>query len=273
MTRRLFLLLPAGIAFAADDSLRLGFNDLYNLKFTEGRATFLAWQQDHPQDPIGFAAEAASHLFEEFEQHGVLTTEFFMNDDLLLGGIKGTPDPARTAAFEKANERARVLGEARLKTDARDPNALLAVTLAAGMRADFLSIIAKRQLDGLGQIKIAEAYGKRLLAVSPNVGDAYMALGAASYIIGCLPGYKRALLWFGGIQGDKKRGMDQLLQATRTGTYLAPFAKVMLALALMREKQPYQALTLMRELTATFPESPLFGRERKKIERLATEKL
>ena len=162
MTRRLFLLLPCGIALAADDALDLGFSDLYYLKFSEARASFLSWQLDHPQDPIGFAAEAASHLFEEFEHNGVLTTEFFLDDERLLGGIKGTPDPARTAAFEKANERARTLGEARLKIDARDPNALLAVTLVAGMRANYLCIIAKRQLDSLSQVRIAEAYAKRL---------------------------------------------------------------------------------------------------------------
>ena len=144
--------------------------------------------------------------------------------------------------------------------DPRDPNALLAVTLAAGMRADYLSIIAKRQIDSLSQIRTAEAYGKRLLAVAPEMGDGYMALGAASYIVGCLPIYKRAVLWFGGIQGDKKRGMDQLALAARTGKYLAPYAKVMLALALLREKLPAESRILVRELKAAFPDSPLFAR-------------
>jgi len=260
MTRRFFLLIPCGIAFAEDDPLRPGFNDLYNLKFQEARAVFMAWEREHPQDPMGFAAEAASHLFEEFEHHGVLTTEFFLDDERFLGGIKGAPDTARTAAFEKANEQARVLGEARLKVDVRDPNALLAVTLAAGMRADYLSIIAKRQFDSLSQIRIAEAYGKRLLAIAPEMGDGYMALGAASYIVACLPIYKRAVLWFGGVQGDKKRGMDQLALAARTGKYLAPYAKVMLALALLREKRPAESGALVHELTTAFPDSPLFAR-------------
>lgn len=260
MTRRLFLLLPCGVAFAQDDPLRAGFNHLYHLKFAEARTTFLAWQRDHPQDPLGFAAEAASHLFEEFEQHGVLTVGFFLDDGRFLGGIKGTADPARTADFEKANEKARALGESRLKIDPRDANALLALTLGAGMRADYLSILAKRQLDSLSQIRAAESYGKRLLAVAPDMGDGYMALGVASYIVGSLPIYKRTLLWFGGIQGDKKRGMDQLAQAARTGKYLAPFAKVMLALALLREKRPAESRTLLRELTTNFPDSLLFAR-------------
>lgn len=272
MTRRFFLVLPFGIAFAADmpAPLLAGLYLLYDLKFQEARETFFAWQREHPQDPMGFAAEAAAHLFEEFEQHGVLTTEFFLDDDLLLGGIKGTADARRTAAFEKANELARGVGDKVLKADARDANALLALTLAAGMRADYFSIIAKRQIDSLSQVRAAETYGKRLLAIAPEMGDGYMALGAASYILGCLPFYKRTVLWFGGIQGDKRRGMDQLAQASRTGTYLAPFAKIMLALALLREKRPLESAVLLRELTSSFPESPLFARERGKIERIAT---
>jgi hypothetical protein len=272
MTRRLFLALPFGIAFAADAPAALlsGFHLMYHLKFKEAREVFLAWQRDHPEDPMGFAAEAAAHLFEEFEQHGVLTTEFFLDDDLLLGGIKGTADATRTAAFERANARARSVSENVLKRGPRDVNALLALTLSTGMQADYLSIIAKRQLDSLIKVRAAETYGKRLLAVAPGMGDGYMALGAASYILGCLPFYKRTLLWFGGIQGDKQRGLDELAQAARTGTYLAPYAKIMLALALLREKRLSDSLTLMKELTNAFPESPLFAREQAKIERTAT---
>ena len=45
-----------------------------------------------------------------------------------------------------------------------------------------------------------------------------MALGMSNYMIGCLPGYKRAFLWFGGIHGDKQRGMASL-DADRRGPW------------------------------------------------------
>lgn len=246
-----------------------GFHLLYDLRFTDARMIFAQWQRDHLQDPLGFIAEAASHLFEEFERDGVLTTAFFLDDDLLLGGIKGTPDPARTKAFEQANARAHSLGEAQLKKNDRDANALFAMTLAAGMEANYLCLIQKRQIDSLRQIRAADGYGQRLLAVAPKMTDAYMALGAANYILGCLPSYKRVVLWFGRLAGDKQRGMDELAQAARDSLYLGPYAKILLALANLREKRNADAKRLMAELTTDFPESPLFKRERANVDRIA----
>lgn len=269
MTRRMFLFAPL-LAFAQQPTpLANGYRLLYHLRFAEARATFLDWQRTHPNDPMGFASEAASHLFEEFEKHGVLTIEFFLDDDRLLGGIKGNADPARTQAFERANEKAQSLGEAQVKTNARDANALLALTLAAGMNADYASLITKRQIESLKQIRTANSLAERLLAVDSTMTDAYMALGAADYILACLPAYKRAILWFGSMQGDKQRGMDELARAAQSGLYLGPYAKVMLALAMVREKRVKQAQGLMHELTAAFPQSPLFAREQVKIDHLA----
>jgi len=243
------------------EELWSGFRFMYHLRFAEARIVFLDWQKKNPHDAMGFAAEAAAHLFEEFERHGVLTREFFLDDDLFLGGIRGTPNAASVQAFERAHTVASKLGQARLRVNELDPDALLAMSMTAGLRADFASLIAKRQVEALRQIRRAESYSNRLLKVAPQMGDAYMALGAASYIIACLPAYKRAVLFVGGIRGDRRRGLEQLARAARTGRYLAPFAKVMLALSMFREKQPAEGRRLLAELAAEFPQSPLFARE------------
>jgi hypothetical protein len=267
MTRRDFvgLLCASAVARAQSDTLLAGFYELYHLRFAEGRAIFARWRAEHPADPMGAAAEAAAYLFEEFERHSVLTTDFFLNDDRLLGGIVGTADPVRTKLFEQAAAETVQLGEKATLANPKDANAWLALTLASGMRADFASLIAKRQVESLKQIRQAEAYGNRLLSIAPQMGDGYMALGAASYILACLPVYKRALLWVGGLQGNKQRGLEELERAARTGHYLAPYAKMMLALACLRERQPDRARTLVAELVAQFPQSSVFAREQARI--------
>ena len=244
-----------------------GFRLLYELKFAHARAQFFAWEEAHPEDPLGSAAEAASYLFEEFYAQGVLTAEFFLDNKRFLGGITGRPDDMRRAAFMAANGRAQRLAQARLKASAKDADALLALTISLGMQADYLSIIEKKQLEGLRFVKEAEARAKDLLALDSNAGDAYLAIGAANYIIGSLPGYKRFFLWFGGIHGDKAGGMQQLQAAAMRGHYLRPCAKMMLALAALREKQPDLARSLLIELTAEFPQNPLFTRELTKVAR------
>ena len=247
-----------------------GFRLLYELKFSEARAQFAAWEKLHPDDPLGAAAEAASHLFEEFHAQGVLTSEFFLDDKRLLGGIAGKADTTRGAAFKAANRRAQDLARRRLKTNPKDADALFALTISIGMQADYASLIEKKQLDSLRLVREAEDHAKNLLALAPDSADAYVALGAANYIIGCLPGYKRFFLRFGGIHGDKARGMQQVQMAATGGHYLRPFAKLLLALAALREKQIELARKQLTELTAEFPQNPLFARELAKLPKPAT---
>jgi hypothetical protein len=129
------------------------------------------------------------------------------------------------------------------------------------MESDSDAILEKKQLDGLKRMKEANEYARQLLARHPDAADAYVAPGIANYIIGSLnPGYRFAL-WFGGIHGDKKLGMEQVGKTVENGRYLRPFAKIMLALAARREKQNVLAQRLLRELKDEFPSNDTFAAE------------
>lgn len=239
-----------------------GFRDLYKLDFQGARAQFRDYQKEQPANPLGKAAEAASYLYEQFNQKGVLTSQFFLDDDKFLGGIDGAGSSANhNAAFLQANAAARDAARARLKKNPQDPEALLAITMADGMESNYDEIIEKKQIAALGLMRQAESEAKTLLAIDPQATDAYVALGTSNYVIGCLPGYKKMFLWFGGIHGDKDRGMQQLQTAADDGHYLRPFARILLALASEREHQNVRAHNLLVQLTTEFPENPLFARE------------
>jgi hypothetical protein len=248
-------------AFYPVPELMAGFNLLYQQKFTEARQTFGDWQSHNPAEPFGEVALAASYLFEELYRQGVLTSDFFLNEKRFLHGIDGKPDPVRMQNFREALTRARALARQRQKTNPKDPEALFALTLAAGMESDVDAILEKKQLDGLKRMKEANEYAKQLLAQRPDAADAYVAPGIANYIIGSLnPGYRLAL-WFGGIHGDKKLGMEQVAKTVENGRYLRPFAKIMLALAARREKQNVLAQKLLGELKNEFPSNDTFAAE------------
>jgi len=238
-----------------------GFHQLYEQKFQQARETFNDWHSNHPEEPLGEIALGASFLFEEMYRQGVLTSDFFLSEKKFLHGIDGKPDPVRMNNFREALSRARILARQRLKTNPKDPEGLFALTLAAGMESDAYAILEKKQLDGLKRMKEANEYAKQLLAVHPDAADAYVAPGIANYIIGSLnPGYRFAL-WFGGIHGDKKLGMEQVAKTVENGRYLRPFAKIMLALAARREKQNALAQRLLHELTEEFPSNDTFAAE------------
>ena len=197
---------PAAPEVMSDPGLDAGFRLLYELKFDEARQRFAKWQQERPAEPLGPALEAASDLFEEFYRKGVLTSEFFLDDKRLLGGIKDAPDPELERQFASAVRRAEKLARARLVNQPKDPDSLFALTLVAGMQADDFFLIQRRQLESMRGLREADRNARILLAVAPNTDDAYVALGVGNYVIGCLPSYKRAVLWMGGIHGDKVLG-------------------------------------------------------------------
>ncbi|HXJ44869.1 MAG TPA: hypothetical protein VNH18_36615 [Bryobacteraceae bacterium] len=245
--------------------LEAGFHLLYELKPQEARNQFEAWRRSHPEDPLGSAAEAASYLFEECYRQGVLTSEFFLNDKRFLGKIPLKPDPQIRAAFFAAVKQAQELAQLQLKTNPEDTNALFAMALSVGMQADYASLIDKQQLDSLKKIREADKYANKLLVIAPDAADACLGLGTANYVIGSLPGIKKFFLGFAGIHGDKKAGMKQLEVAAERGHYLRPFAKILLAMAALREKKPEVARTQLTKLVAEFPENPLFSKELAKI--------
>jgi hypothetical protein len=139
------------------------------------------------------------------------------------------------------------------------------MALSVGMQADYASLIDKEQLDSLKKIREADKYANRLLAVAPDAADAYLGLGTANYVIGSLPGIKKFFLGFAGIHGDKKAGIQQLEIAAERGHYLRPFAKILLALAALREKKTEVPRVQLTELVAEFPENPLFLNELSKL--------
>lgn len=248
-------------AFTTVPELSAGFDLLYRQRFAEAREAFANWESRNPEQPFGQIAIAAGYLFEELSHQGVLTSDFFLNEKKFLHGIEGSPDPERMSHFSDALARACELARERQKTNPKDGEALLALTLAAGMKSDAESILQKKHLAGLKSMKKANGYAKELLAQHPDATDAYIALGIANYIIGSQSGGTRFALRFDGVHGDKKLGMELVARTVENGRYLQPFAKIILALAARREKQDALAQRLFRELSEQYPDNQQFASE------------
>ncbi|MDE3179200.1 MAG: hypothetical protein KGM47_06010 [Acidobacteriota bacterium] len=257
----LFAAVCSPLQAAPAPSAASGFRLLYEARFAEARSQFLELERAAPQDPLNFDWVAASYLFEEFYRDGVLTSRFFLNDNRFLNGVTNAPDRDYRTGFYQAASAARQLAEQCLAKNPKDRDALLALTLAAGMQADYTSVIERRQLESLKLIREAMRYAKSLLAVDPDAADAFVALGSANYIIGSLPAPKRIFAWFYGDGGNKQLGIQQLNITAASGVYLRPFAKLLLALVDLREGLDASARAQLAALASEFPENPLFARE------------
>jgi hypothetical protein len=238
-----------------------GFRLLYDLDFDRAHQVFAGWQQEHPEDPLGPVCDAAGMLFSEFQRLGVLESQFYEDDKAFDGRKKLAPDPALRDRFNAALEQAETRAHARLAKDPKDRDGLFAMTLSSGLKADYAALIEKRNLASLRYTKEATNWANRLLAVDPDCYDAHLATGISQYIIGSMAAPVRWFLRLGGVSGDKKAGIAELQLAAERGRYLAPFARILLAVAYVRDKDKPRARELLASLRDEFPNNPLFARE------------
>lgn len=250
---------------AVMSALDRGFSGLYNLDFAGAQQDFAAWQAQHPDDPVGPVSEAAGYLFSEFNRLGVLEAQFYENDKAFDNRPRLTPDPAVRDRFQAAIARAESFARRRLARDPQDRDALFALTLSSGLQADYAALIEKRNLASLHFTKEASASAQQLLAICHDCYDALLATGFSKYIIGSMAAPVRWVLRLGGLPADKQGGITDLETTADHGHYLAPFARILLAIAYARERDRGRALQLLSALSQQFPGNSLFPRE---IERL-----
>ncbi len=242
-------------------SLDRGFLFMYDLKFSEAQQEFANWQREHPADPMGKVAEAAGLIFSEFNRLGVLESQFFVDDKAWDNRPKLSPDPQLKAHFDTALDTAERQAQATLAHNPNDVNSLFAMAACSGLRADYTALVEKRNLASLGYTKQGSQWANKLLVLDPSYYDAYIAIGITKYLVGTQMAPVRWFLKLGGYSGDKEGGMRDLKLAAERGRYLAPFARILLAIAYLREKDIGSARQLLALLQHDFPENPLFARE------------
>jgi hypothetical protein len=247
-------------------ALDRGFQLLYNLDFDGAHTLFADWEKDHPEDPMGPTAEAASLLFSQFNRLGVLESQFFVDDKTFDSRSRLSPGPEARKGFDKALEKSQSLARERLKSNSKDKDALFAMTLTNGLEADYAALIEKRNLVSLRFTKQSAMWAEQTLAVDPGCYDAHIASGVSKYLIGSMAVPVRWLAHLGGVAGDKQQGIKELTLVAARGHYLAPFANILLAIAYVREHDKQHARALLATLRDQFPSNPLFAREIAKLD-------
>lgn len=246
---------------APDPTLNRGYHLLYNLDFAAAGQVFSAWEQEHPGDPMGPVSQAAGLLFSELNRLGVLEGQFYENDHAFETRKKLSPDPAIRDRFNAIVTQAEARARTRMARFPNDADSLFALTLSAGLRADYAALIEKSNLSALHYTKESSRWASQLLTIAPNCYDAHLASGISQYIVGSMAAPVRWVLRLGGVAGDKKAGMVELELTADRGHYLAPFARILLAIAYVREKNMPKARQILAALQGEFPNNPLFARE------------
>jgi hypothetical protein len=115
-------------------------------------------------------------------------------------------------------------------------------------------------------MKAGRQMAENLLARNPDLSDAWIAVGVENYMLSVKPAPMRFLLRLGGGETDRSTGLAKLRVTAAKGRYLAPFARLLLAVAAMRENDRPTAHNLLSSLAAEFPQNPLYAQELARVD-------
>jgi hypothetical protein len=247
-------------------NLERGYLQMYNLDFPAAHDTFHAYQQERPDDPMGYVSNAAAYLFSEFDRLHILEADLFTDDQKFEHRTKLAPDPKVKTEFESELSKSDAVAGKVLAQKPNDANALFSQVLANGLRGDYTALIEKRNLASLGYMKTSRTIAQKLLMVDPTCYDAYLAVGVENYLLGINPAPVRWILRMTGSETDKSEGLQRLQLAADKGHYLAPFARLLLAVAALRDKDRQTARILLAGLVKEFPNNQLYAVELARIQ-------
>jgi hypothetical protein len=255
----MLLFWPACIANASPPAeIESGFQSMYNLEFDRAHQDFSTFERLHPADPLGPVSQAAGYLFAEFARLGVLESELFTSDKTFESRTKLAPDPKVREQFNQAVNSSDLLADAVLKQHPEDSNALFSKVLALGLRSDYSAMIDKQDFAALRYMKQGRILAQQLLKQKPDAYDALLAVGVENYLTGIKPAPVRWMLSLGGIDPNKEQGIRELQQTAAHGILLKPFAKLLLAVAALRDKNNTEGCDLLHQLAVAYPRNALY---------------
>ena len=266
------LLLAAALAplgFSAESLLDQGYREMYNLNFTGAHHTFAEFQKTNPTDAMGPVSDAAAYLFTEFDRLGILRSDYLVSDESYFVANKPKGDPEIRKKFDAALKLGDIVADAKLKESPTDPDAMLARTMSLGLHANYDAMIDRHHLAALSEVKESREMAQKLLAIHPDVYDAYIAQGIENYL---LSQKNVALRWFlrlGGAQTNREVGLEKCGITAEKGHYFKPYAQLLLAIADLRDNNRNGAKQKLTWLSKEYPGNHLY---REELERLVIAK-
>jgi hypothetical protein len=262
------LVTVALLASAADRptaELDQAFTRMYNTDFPGAQLHVDRYVSAQPSDPMGYAVRASAYLFSELNRLSILESEFFSDDKRISDKKTLKPDLTVREKLLQAVNDSQSRGAKLLAANPNDQNALFAMAITQGIVMDYTALIEKHQLSSLSSGRRASNYAQQLLKINPQFYDAYLTAGLTEYMLGSLPFFVKWFVHFEGVNPSKEAGIENLKLVARSGHYLKPFAKILLAAVYLREKQPQETQKLLADLSSEFPENPLLRRELTKV--------
>jgi tetratricopeptide (TPR) repeat protein len=237
-----------------------GFTALFNLDYDKARKDFTEVARLFPGHPAGPQFLAAGlwikTLYETRRLQSTLYSSasfYSQNEDKV--------DPRIVEQFRAWTREAKRLGEARLKQNPKDVEALYYLGMTAGLKASFEEAVERRHFAALRDGSDGVDRHREVIKLDPNFHDAEISIGLYDYVVGSLPLPIKIIAGITGFRGSKKRGLATIERVAKEGHWVRDDAKTLLIVLYTREKRFSDAAAVARELRAKYPRNYLFKLE------------
>jgi tetratricopeptide (TPR) repeat protein len=252
------LLLPA---LLLAQSLGKGFDHFYNLEYEPAIAYFEKQIAERPNEAPGYNHLAQAILYREMDRAGALESELVTGNNPFLQRGKIVATPAEQARFDSSIARSIELSTARIAKNPNDLDAIYALGVAHGLRANYNFLIRKLWRDSLKEFTQSRKLQMQVTAADPKRIDAYLVQGVHDYVVGSLPVTWKLLGFLVGFRGDRDGGLRTVERVAAQGDQNRVEAMIALAVAYRRDRHPEKAVPLLLELIRLFPRNYLFRLE------------
>ncbi|MBC7926917.1 MAG: tetratricopeptide repeat protein [Bryobacteraceae bacterium] len=248
-------------SLAADPQLSEGFEHFYNLEYPQAITFFRAATVREPEKPERWNHLAQALLYSEMFKAGALESELVSGSNPFVRREKMQPSAEVAKQFDECVAKALQLGNDRIAKNPRDRDALYALGIAYGLRANYNYLVRKAWMDSLRDSSSARKAHARIAEFYPDDVDCRLIEGVYSYIVGSLPWHIKTLGFLAGYRGDREGGLKTLRLVADKGLQNRYDARVILSALYRRERRPTEALPLLQSVSERFPRNYLFRLE------------
>ena len=251
----------AAVSAANERKLHAAFDFLYNLDFQPALQLFEEVSREEPESAAAMAFWSSALLYEILAHQGSLQSQLFVASNEFLRFPRLPIDPKLDARYHSVTDEAEARAKRRIKKNPDDVDGLFALGLLYGTEANYLAGVKAEYFRGVRLGEKADDIHSKLRAAHPEIHDTGVVLGVRQYVIGILPRTTRFFLFFVGARGSKDRGLEYLREVAERGEYLRTYAKVLISVAAIRDKDFDTAVSIGEELVRRYPRNPIFRLE------------
>jgi tetratricopeptide (TPR) repeat protein len=246
---------------------RAGSEAMFNIDYATAVSKFEEILKRAPQHPAGELYLATALWLKSLNQNRRLQTGLYKSGSSFYAGASkeetegDAVDATVDRAFRDRMNRAKTKALALVAKNKNDADALYFLGAVYGVLAGYEATTARKFFSALRNGSRCVDAHEKVVKLRPDYYDAFLSIGLYDYVAGSLPfGYK-ALGLLAGVRGNKARGIERLQTIVEKNSATADDARVLLLTVFQNEKRYTDALTMLEQLNAKYPNNYLLKLE------------